>query len=253
MLRVDKLWFNIGGKEILRDISFEIDANEMLMVIGPNGAGKTSLIRAVMQHDKHKGMVLYEGMNMAELSAREIAKEIGVLTQNHSQQFDYTVEDIVKLGRFAYSGGIFSQEDTDGQTYIDEALCLTGMEQFRDRSVLTLSGGEFQRVFLAAVFAQNPRLLILDEPTNHLDLKYQIEVFETLKKWVRGEGRSVIAVVHDLNLVFTYGTKALLLNKGRVHASGGVETVLSQKNLKEVYEVDVCLWMQKLLKRWGGD
>lgn len=251
MLQVDKLGLCIKGKQILHDVSFKIGENEMLMVIGPNGAGKTSLIRAVMQYEKHSGAAYLDGADMSRISAKTMARQVGVLIQQHSQQFNYTVEEVVKLGRYAYSGGLFSGSDKGGQEKIDEALRLTGTEQLKERSVMTLSGGELQRVFLAAAFAQAPRLLILDEPTNHLDLKYQIKLFDMLREWVKGERRTVIAVVHDLNITYTYGTKALLMKNGYVHSFGDVQEVLNRENLKMVYDVDVCQWMQNLLKHWG--
>jgi iron complex transport system ATP-binding protein len=250
MLKVDQLGVCINQKEIIQNISFEVSEHEILMVIGPNGAGKTTLIKAIMQNVKHSGAAYLNGENIEAISAKDIAKQIGVLTQTHSQQFSFTVYDVVSLGRYAHQTGMFSRMGKEDFEKIDDALKLTGTYSLKDRSVLTLSGGELQRIFLAAVFAQDPKLLILDEPTNHLDLQYQIGIFDTLKEWVKGEGRSVIAVVHDLNVVYTYGTKALLIHEGKVYAYGAVDEVLNRENLKEVYEVDVALWMQNLLKHW---
>jgi len=250
MLKVDSLSVCINHKSIIQDISFEVPEHEILMVIGPNGAGKTTLIKAIMQNAKHDGAAYLDGKNIADISSREIAKQIGVLTQTHSQQFSFTVYEVVSLGRYAHQEGMFSKMGKEDYDKIDDALKLTGTYHLKDRSVLTLSGGELQRIFLASVFAQDPKILILDEPTNHLDLQYQIGIFDTLKEWVKGEGRSVIAVVHDLNVVYTYGTKALLMNEGRVYAYGNVDDVLNRENLKKVYEVDVALWMQNLLQHW---
>lgn len=250
MLKVDKMSVTINQKSIIKDISFDISDNEILMVIGPNGAGKTTLIKAIMQNIKHSGTAYLNGKDIAKITPLQIAKQIGVLTQKHSQQFSFTVYEVVSLGRYAHQSGMFSRMSSEDYEKIESALKLTGTSHLRDRSVLTLSGGELQRIFLASVFAQDPKLLILDEPTNHLDLQYQIGIFDTLKDWVKGEGRSVIAVVHDLNVVYTYGTKALLMHNGLVHSYGNVEAVLDRENLKEVYEVDVAQWMQNLLKHW---
>jgi iron complex transport system ATP-binding protein len=250
MLKVDKMSVSINNKSIIKDISFEISEHEILMVIGPNGAGKTTLIKAIMQNIKHSGSAYLNGKNIANVTPLQIAKQIGVLTQKHSQQFSFTVYEIVSLGRYAHQSGLFSRMSSVDYEKIDYAMKLTGIYHLKDRSVLTLSGGELQRIFLASVFAQDPKILILDEPTNHLDLQYQIGIFDTLKEWVKGEGRSVIAVVHDLNVVYTYGTKALLMNDGMVYSYGNVEEVLDRENLKKVYEVDVALWMQNLLKHW---
>lgn len=250
MLTVEQLSVKIEDKYLIKDISFDIQENEMLMVIGPNGAGKTTLIKAMMQSIQHTGKTYLNGEDVAYISAAARARHIGVLTQTHSQQFAFTGYEVVSLGRYAYQKSMFAKLGIEDEEKIQEAFRLTGTEHLKDRSVMTLSGGELQRIFLAAIFAQDPKILILDEPTNHLDIQYQIGVFDTLREWVKGEGRSVIAVVHDLNVVYTYGAKALLLHKGERFAYGDVETVLSRENLKAVYEVDVAEWMQKLLKHW---
>ena len=120
----------------------------------------------------------------------------------------------------------------------------------RRQSVLTLSGGELQRTFLAQAFAQDPKLLLLDEPTNHLDLLYQKQVFAILSDWLKTPGRAVVSVVHDLSLARAYGTKALLMDRGRAVAQGRAAEVLSKENLREVYQMDVHAWMRKMLSQW---
>lgn len=250
MLKAVDLSVKIENKYLIKDVSFELMENEMLMVIGPNGAGKTTLIKAIMQNIKHSGMAYLNGNDISKIPVIEIAKQIAVLSQKNSQQFSFTVYEVVALGRYAHKTGMFSKMSVKDIETVENALKLTGTYDLKDRSLLTLSGGELQRIFLALVFAQDPKILILDEPTNHLDLQYQIGVFDTLKEWVKGKGRSVIAIVHDLNVVYSYGTKALLMNKGLVYAYGNVEEVLNKENLKDVYEVDVALWMQELLKHW---
>ncbi len=240
----------MDDKFLLKDVSFEMKENEMLMVVGPNGAGKTTLIKAIMQNVPHEGKAFFDGVDIAKIPSRELARRIGVLTQNNTQHFSFTSHEVVSLGRYAYQKGLFAKPDEMDEEKISDAFRMTGTEHLKDRSIMTLSGGELQRIFLAAIFAQDPKILILDEPTNHLDIQYQIGIFDTLKEWVKGEGRSVIAVVHDLNIVYSYGAKALLLHRGEVYAYGDVEEVLNRENLKAVYEVDVAEWMQNLLRHW---
>lgn len=250
MLKIDKISVTINHTDIIKDISFELFDNEILMIIGPNGAGKTTLIKAIMNSIRHSGGAYLNGKDIAKISSKDLAKQIGVLTQRNSQQFSFSVYEVVSLGRYAHQKGMFSAQSKEDKEKIDHALNLTGIYDLKDRSVLTLSGGELQRVFLSAVFAQDPKLLILDEPANHLDLQYQIGIFETIREWVKQEGRSAIAVVHDLNVVYNYGTKALLMHKGMVYDYGAVEDVLKRENLKAVYNVDVAEWMQNLLRHW---
>ena len=133
---------------------------------------------------------------------------------------------------------------------MEEALKRTGLTAQRGQSVLTLSGGELQRTFLAQVLAQRPRLLLLDEPTNHLDLVYQKQVFELVGEWLRTPGRAVVSVVHDLSLAKAFGTRALLLDHGKTAAMGPVGEVLCPEKLDGVYNMDVSAWMRKMLGQW---
>ena len=131
-----------------------------------------------------------------------------------------------------------------------QALEQTGMWEQRRQSVLTLSGGELQRTFLAQTFCQDPRLLLLDEPTNHLDLVYQKQVFELIQEWLRQKDRAVISVVHDLSLARAYGTRAILLDRGQVVADGLMDVVFSDETLNRVYRMDVRAWMLRMLDQW---
>lgn len=250
LLEIKGISVRIKDRLIVDDISFEVHEHDVCMVIGPNGAGKTTLFKAIMGIVPRKGKVFLEGVDIETFKPRELARKIGVLSQKHQPQFAHSVYDVVSLGRYAYQSGIFSRLTEKDKDKIEEALVLTGIEGIRNQSVLTLSEGELQRTFLAQLFAQDPQILILDEPASHLDLQYQIAVFDLLARWVREKRRAVITSVHDLNTVYSYGTKALLINKGRVHAEGSVEKVLERENLKSVYNVDVAEWMKDLLKHW---
>jgi len=250
LLEIRGISVRIKDRIIVDDVSFEVGDHDIYMVIGPNGAGKTTLFKAIMGLVPRKGKVLLDGTDIRTFRPGELAKKIGMLAQSHQPQFAYSVYDVVSLGRYSYQGGIFRKLTGQDKQKIEEALALTGMESMKDQSVLTLSGGELQRAFLAQLFAQDPQVLILDEPVSHLDLQYQIAVFDILSRWVREKRRAVIASVHDLNTVYTYGTRAMLINRGRVHAEGTVEEVLDKDNLKSVYNVDVAEWMKNLLEHW---
>lgn len=220
------------------------------MVVGPNGAGKSTVVSAIAQGIPYSGKVLFEDHNVAEMKPKIAAKCFGVLTQNHTVGYSFTVEEVVRLGRYAFSKGMFSSKDEQDDTKIEKAIEMTGLEPFRKQSVLTLSGGELQRTFLAQLLAQDPQLLILDEPTNHLDLVYQKQIFELIKNWIKDTGRAVISVVHDLNLAKAYGTHALLLDKGRIVSGGETGVVLTAANLNQVYSMDVYAWMRQMLSQW---
>lgn len=251
MLKVDHLSISYGTRQVVKDLSFHVQEGQWLMIVGPNGAGKSTILNAITQGVAYKGTVLLNGTDIQKQKAAQRAKEVGVLAQHHYVSYEFTVEEIVRLGRYAYSSGLFSGwKDSDGQA-VEEALALTGLSDLRKHSVMTLSGGELQRAFLAQVFAQNPNLLLLDEPTNHLDLLYQKQVFALIEQWVKKPGRAVISVVHDLSLAKAYGTAALLMHKGQLIASGPVSQVLCPQNLDHVYEMDVYAWMRNLLGQWS--
>ena len=250
MLEIKKLAVKYNGKRILNDINFNLYDNQWLMVVGPNGAGKSTLLKAISKDLKYEGEICLNGVNILSIKQNILAREIGVLMQNHNVNYSYTVMDIVSLGRYSYGKGIFSQKNNDDNYKIDYALECTGLSHLKDRSVLTLSGGELQRTFLAQVLAQDPKILLLDEPCNHLDLIYQKQVFQLIAEWVKIKGRSVVSVIHDLSIAKAYGSEALLLNKGNVVSFDNIAKSLSSNNLNEVYKIDVSKWMRKMLNQW---
>ena len=249
MLKVENLSVSYGDLTILDNVSFDLRAGEWLMIIGPNGAGKSTLINAVTGGAPTRGRVFFEGKDTRTMKPHELARGVGVLSQSHFVGYSFTVEEVVRLGRYAYAPSIFSHHGGEEQAVL-AALEQTGLYEQRHQSVLTLSGGELQRTFLAQTFCQNPRLLLLDEPTNHLDLVYQKQVFELIQDWLKDEDRAVISVVHDLSLARAYGTRALLLDKGRVAADGTMDEVFSDEVLNRVYCMDVKAWMTQMLAQW---
>ena len=250
MLEVKNVTVQYGSLKIVDEVSFTVRPQEWLMVVGPNGAGKSTVISAIAQGVTYQGSIRIDGTDVSKLKPKAAAKHFGVLTQNHAVGYSFTVEEVVRLGRYAFSQGMFGGKSGEDDDKIEEALTLTGLEPFRSHSVLTLSGGELQRTFLAQLLAQNPKLLILDEPTNHLDLVYQKQIFELIGAWIRTPGRAVMSVVHDLNLAKAYGTHALLLDQGKIVASGATGDVLTPEHLNGVYGMDVCGWMRAMLGLW---
>lgn len=253
MLDVKNLTVQYGSLKIVDNVSFSVRPREWLMVVGPNGAGKSTVISAIAQGVPYTGAVLIGGQDVSKMKPRRRAELFGVLTQNHAVGYAFTVEEVVRLGRYAFSKGMFASKNEEDGYKVERAISLTGLEPFRKQSVLTLSGGELQRTFLAQLLAQDPQLLILDEPTNHLDLVYQKQIFELVRSWISDTGRTVVSVVHDLSLAKAYGTHAVLLDKGRVVSSGKINKVLTQANLSKVYATDVYAWMRRMLSQWESD
>ena len=253
MLSVEGLTVRYGEKTVLDGVSFSADEGDWLMIAGPNGAGKSTVVNAVSRGVPYTGRIQLGGRDIAHLRPAALARQVGVLTQSHSLSYAFTVEEIVRMGRYSRSRSLFSREGDDGgEEAVEQALRLTGLAKLRRRSALTLSGGEVQRMFLAQLLAQEPSLLLLDEPTNHLDLVYQKQLFALLREWLARPGRAVVSVVHDLSLARAFGTKALLLDRGRAVACGETASVLSSENLDRVYDMDVSAWMRLLLEQWSA-
>ena len=250
MLKVENLSVRYGDKQILRDVSFEVGQGHWLMIVGPNGAGKTTIINAVSQGAPYTGTVTFEGADVRGMKSRALARCIGVLSQKHYVGYSFTTEEVIRLGRYSHRPGLFEGGKDESERLVAEAIEMTGMEPYLDQSVLTLSGGELQRAFLAQLFAQAPQMLLLDEPTNHLDLIYQKQVFALVRDWLDRTGGAVVSVVHDLSLAKAYGTDVLLLREGAVVRQGSVAEVMTPQALEEVYGMDVYAWMREMYGQW---
>ena len=250
VLEVNDLSVRYGDLVIVERLRFTVEAGQWLMIVGPNGAGKSTLLNALTQGVSYTGEVRLEGKNVKAIKPARLAREMGMLMQSHEAAYSFTVEEVVALGRYAWSSRFLAGRGDGDREAVENALRLTGMEAQRGQSIRTLSGGELQRTFLAQVFAQDPKLLLLDEPTNHLDLVYQKQVFGIIADWLKTPGRAVASVVHDLSLARAYGTHALLMDHGRAVACGPAGEVLTPVNLDPVYQMDVAAWMRALLAQW---
>ena len=250
MLRTENLTVRYGDRTVVNRLSFSVEAGQWLMIVGPNGAGKSTALRAVTQGVPYTGRVLFDGEDVRRMKPRELARRMGVLMQHNPAAYPFTVGEVVEMGRYAHAAGFLSGRSAEDETAVESALERTGMAALRGQSVLTLSGGELQRTFLAQVFAQDPRLLLLDEPTNHLDLVYQKQVFGLIRDWLKTPGRAVISVVHDLSLARAYGDRVLLMDRGKAAAQGRPEKVLTPEALDPVYGMDVYGWMREMYGQW---
>ena len=250
MLKADHITVRYGEHVVVNDLSFELKEGQWLMLVGPNGAGKSTLIETISQGVPYEGSIELEGKDIRRCKPAQLARKVGVLAQKNTVGYAYSVEEVVGLGRYAYTSSFLSTRNDGGKAQVEKALELTGLTELRHASVLTLSGGEMQRTFLAQVFAQNPQLLILDEPANHLDLVYQKHIFSLIGEWLKQPGRAVLSVAHDLSLAKRYGTHAVLMKQGRCAAQGAIGDVLTPENLRNVYDMDVYAWMHEMLEQW---
>jgi iron complex transport system ATP-binding protein len=233
LLSVDQLTVTLDGHTILRDVGFDVPAGRWVGVLGPNGAGKTTLLRAIGGHIPFDGDICLGGVPNENLDAQERARTLAFVRQARSLTFDFTVEEFVLLGRAPHRGWLQPYRASD-QDRVRETLARVDLEDFGHRSVLSLSGGEMQRVFLAQALVQDTDLLLLDEPTAHLDVHYQFSFMDRVRTQV-AEGRTVLAVGHDLELAARYADRLLLLDEGKLRAEGPPAAVLTPDRIAEVF------------------
>ncbi|MEW6662922.1 MAG: heme ABC transporter ATP-binding protein [Bacillota bacterium] len=225
---------------VLEDISLTIPTGDFVGIIGPNGSGKSTLIKGLAATLAPRvGSILMDGQEFNKRSRRELAHHLAVVPQETTASFDFTVEEVVLMGRSPYLSGwqVESPEDLQAAA---EAMRLTGTWDLRHRPVTHLSGGERQRVFIARALAQNTPVILLDEPTAHLDINHQVEVLNLLRR-LNHQGVTVIIVFHDLNLAAQYCSQVILLHQGRVYACGSVEEIFTTDTIRTVYQTEVLV------------
>ncbi len=232
-ITIKNLEKQLDGQPVLRKIDLVIPEHKVLGIIGPNGSGKSTLLRCicrVLQPDG--GAVLLDGRSLREYSPRQTARRMATVAQHNTYNFDFTVQDIVLMGRSPHKRA-FERDDTQDYRIVSQSLTQVGMDGFQHRSFSSLSGGERQRVILARALAQQTPCLLLDEPTNHLDIRYQLQLMEL----VRGLGRTVITAVHDLNIAAMYCDTLVVMQAGRIVASGTPQEILTPALIRQVYGV----------------
>ncbi|MCX8052690.1 MAG: ABC transporter ATP-binding protein [Armatimonadetes bacterium] len=243
LMRVDNLHSGYNGSEVLQGISIDLGERDFLGVIGPNGSGKTTLLRSMARALKPlSGRVELDGRDIYSIPAREFARRVAVLPQDTTVVFDFTVLEIVLMGRSPRLGRFAVESMTDISVAL-EALELTGTAHLCDRSINALSGGERQRVMLARALAQQPEVLLLDEPTSHLDINFQFEIMDLIRDLNRQKSLTVLAVLHDLNLAGQYCDRLVAIGNGVVQASGAPEEVITPDVIRQVYGAEV--WVRK--------
>ena len=227
----------LGGNEILKGVGIQAGPGDFVGIIGPNGSGKSTLLKCVYRTLKpDEGAVLLDGNSLLSMSYRQSAKSIAVLAQHNYYNFEFSVRDVVLMGRSPHKKAM-ERDNAQDYRIVDEALDTVGMLPFRERSFQTLSGGEQQRVILARALAQQTPCLILDEPTNHLDIKYQLQLLDIVK----GLHKTVISAIHDLNIAAMYCTWLVVMKDGQVITQGTPRQVLTPELIREVYEVEATV------------
>lgn len=230
-----------GAIEALRGATFQVEPGDLVGIIGPNGSGKSTLLKTVarvLQPDA--GAVLLEGINLQERDTREIARIVGVVPQESPIVFDFSTLEVVLMGRSPHLGRFQMESEQDLAT-ARRAMELTDTVHLADRPITALSGGEKQRVIIARALAQEPRILLLDEPTTALDINHQIEIMDIVTRLNRDQGVTILVVFHDLNLAAQYCDYLVALTEGTVFAIGPPAEVLTEDNVRDIYQAPVLV------------
>ncbi len=245
-LNVNKVECHYGPIKILSDITLDVKPGDFVGILGPNGSGKTTLLKSISRVLKpYCGAILIDNEDIYKIKSVEAAKKMAVVPQDNTVGFNFSVMDVVLMGRNPHLGQ-FQMESAKDVEIARNAMELTNTWELANRSVNELSGGERQRVIIARALAQEPKILLLDEPMNNLDIINQLEVMDLVKSLCVKNGLAVLAVIHDLNMAARYCTAVLMLKKGKVYASGKIEEVLTSENISNVFEVDAIVKKNEL-------
>jgi len=242
-IRVENLYAGYDGSAILKGVSLDLAESDFVGIIGPNGSGKTTLLRAMSRAlAPISGCVQMDSRNIYSTPSRDFARKVAVVPQDTLIAFDFTVLEIVLMGRSPRLGR-FGVEGSKDVAIAMDALTRTGTDHLKDRTINALSGGERQRVLVARALAQEPEVILLDEPTSHLDISFQFEIMDLVKSLNRERGLTVLAVLHDLNLASQYCDRLIMVGQGSVQAAGSPEEVITSDNIRRVYGAEV--WVRR--------
>ena len=225
------------NQQILYPLSFKLKPRKILGVVGPNGAGKSTLLRLLYRfYRPTTGKIKINGIDIWQLTSRQVACSIATVLQENSSDFSLTVREIVTLGRTPYSKWLTNSNSESDKKIVQSSIDRLSLTKFENRHLNTLSGGERQRVMVARALAQEPDILILDEPTNHLDIRQQLEILNLLKDL----SITVITSLHDLNMARSNCDEILLLKDGHALGFGNPNLILSESNISEAFRVKAC-------------
>ena len=240
-IEVRELTLAYGGDIVLDALNLPIPSGRITVLAGPNGCGKSTLLRAIRRlHAPRSGHVLLDAEDITTLNGKALGRRIGLLAQSPSAPQDMTVEELVRLGRYPHQAMLQPWSPRDDAA-VTAAMAGTGVEALRRRPIGSLSGGQLQRAWIAMVLAQETEIICLDEPVNHLDMAHQLDCLELVARLNREEGRTIVLVLHDLNLAARYADQLVFVHRGKVHRRGAPEELMTPEGIAEVFEVDAAI------------
>lgn len=235
MIEVKNLTYKIKSKKLLDDISLAFESGKTYGIIGPNGAGKSTFLKCLMRiNEVASSSIYFDKVDIRKIKIKELAKKISFVFQENNRDIDFTAYEIIMMGRYNYMGALES-ESIEDKEIVNEIISNLGLESLKDRYISELSGGEAQKVFIARALAQKTEIILLDEPTSMLDIHNSIEIMNLIEKLKKDYNLTVIMVIHDLNIAFTYCDNVTLIDKGKLIINDLKENVINSGYLENVY------------------
>jgi len=237
-IEVKGLTMAYGGDVVLDALNLPIPAGRITVLAGPNGCGKSTLLRAIRRlHAPQSGQILLDAEDITRLGSKALGRRIGLLPQSPSAPLDMNVEELVRLGRYPHQAMLQPWSPQDDEA-VSRAMAGTGVEALRRRRIGSLSGGQLQRAWIAMVLAQDTDVICLDEPVNHLDMAHQLDCLELVARLNRDEGKTIVLVLHDLNLAARYADNLVFVASGRIREAGNPELLMRADLIAEVFNTD---------------
>lgn len=239
MIKMENISKKYGTNPILEEIGLNIEKAKFTAFIGPNGAGKSTLLSLISRLlPKEQGLLYIKGQEIESWDSVELAKELSMLKQKVDYQVKLTVEELISFGRYPYSKGRLTAVDYER---INQAISYMELDNFRDRPIDQLSGGQLQRVNIAMILAQDTEIILLDEPLNNLDIKQGILMMKTLRRLVDDLHKTVVVVIHDINVASQFVDQMVAFKDGKVYAQGQPHEVMTEPILSSLYDMELTI------------
>ena len=235
-MKISNINKSYGAKHVVKDVTFDIPKGKVISLIGPNGAGKSTVLNIITRLiSQDSGTVDFQGTELKKWKSKELAKKLAILTQSNNINMKLTVKELISFGRFPHSGNHLTLED---EQMVDMAISYMELEEFTDRFIDELSGGQLQRAYIAMVIAQDTDFVFLDEPTNNLDIYHSSNMMKTVRKMCEDLGKTVILVLHEINFAACYSDYIATFKDGELYRFGKVDEIMTKETLKYLYGVE---------------
>ena len=235
MIKVTNLSKQYSNKNVVDNVSINIEKGKITSFIGPNGAGKSTVLSMITRIlKKDSGEVLIEGKRLEEWDNKELSKKLAILKQSNNINLKLTIRELVSFGRYPHSEGRLTSEDN---RCIDKAIRYMKLDDIENKYIDELSGGQRQRAYIAMVIAQNTEYVFLDEPLNNLDMKHSVEMMKVLRNLCDELGKTVVLVMHDINYTSCYSDYIVALKNGKIARHGSTDEIIKREVLEDIYEM----------------